>query len=572
MEHPTVSWVVKMIEGIVALCLGTSVRVTWLGQAGATAYSDDDQIYLPNPIGETHQEYESLLVMTMQEVAKHFTQEVATSHPEVSPDAQPYAFALEAARIKTVMAQTFMAVTAMLDDAARHRSQSTTPEQGDPSSQLQGGESSQPQADDASEGTHPDQTGEAEPMATQGGQAEPGSQSRGEDATDDEPMATSQGEGNSAGPEGESHPAPSSDQQGAGGSAEKPTNQESADAQAAGSQGGDDAAPVEPVADEGAMSDQLEQTAADAALADEGNEPLTGHAEGRESGNEADPCSDVEDRAAMVVPLAVIDREGEPSAEAITMLCELGGGEFVQCQAPEANSLLSGVSGHLVGVLLRAFQDRRRRPFLRAHSGRDLAISHAWKFKHLGDARVFRRKTLACGVDAAVSILLDTSSSMAKRMIQAVSVTYALALAFQRIPGVKTSIDVFPGPGVAFEEILKFKQNINSARRRLEMVAAGGGTPTGSAMRARLQQLLATRAEKKVMIVVTDGQPNLNEQSLTMEMVSEAQANDVSVIGIGIDAKIGSFFPHHVDVNSVDELASALEALFKSELAGLLAA
>ena len=575
MEHATVSWVVKMIEGIVALCLGSSVRVTWLDQVNAAAHSDDDHIYLPNPSGEDAQQYERLLMVTLREVEKHYRAKLAAGSPDTSPEALVYAFALDEARIKTAMAQTFMAVAAMLAAVANQAGE-TQPTMGDePGPQQQGSQetplpketaSSPPQGGDSgasaegqcdgdgnvAEGVDPDQAGEAPTGAA--------------------PTGVSQGAESEAASKGDGDPSTSPDPQGDGGGGNSPQAPISTDEEIVGARAvkDDDAEPS--VALE-TQAVEPEQAAAAAEPVGECKGPVLAPGEVPEMTVAPDPSREHQERVAEMSSTDLAETDAGPNQDVTALLCETGGGELVQCRAAEANSLLSGVSGHLVGVLLREFQDRRRRPFLRASSGRDLAIAHAWKFKQLGDSAVFRRKSLACGVDAAVSILLDTSGSMRSRMAQAANVTYALALAFQRIPGVQTSVDVFPGPGVPFEEVLQFKQNINSAKGRLEMVEAGGGTPTGSAMQARLPKLLATRAEKKVVIVVTDGQPNYgDEQSLTHAVVGEAARHGVTVIGIGINAEVGDYFAHHVDVESVDDLASALDALFKGELAALLAA
>lgn len=253
------------------------------------------------------------------------------------------------------------------------------------------------------------------------------------------------------------------------------------------------------------------------------------------------------------------------------LLC--AGDGYAEPDLEGTNSLLTGVQAKLVTVLLREFQDKRPRNFLRATSGHKIAAGQFWRFKKLGDTRVFRGRTLACGVDTAASILLDRSKSMEDSIEEAARVTYALAQAMQRIPGMQVSIDVFPAVEDVSEEVLGFKQNVRAAHRKLETLVADGGTPTGSALARRLPRLLGTNATRKLMLVINDGHPcGKGERPLTVEMLAAARARGVEVIGIGIGVDLSDLFEVSVTVDSVAELASAFEALFKGELAPRLAA
>ncbi len=62
--------VIRAIEGITALCLGSSDCVIWIEQSDAAAFCDDEAIYLPLPTGKNDQEYELLLALALREIAK----------------------------------------------------------------------------------------------------------------------------------------------------------------------------------------------------------------------------------------------------------------------------------------------------------------------------------------------------------------------------------------------------------------------------------------------------------------------------------------------------------------------
>jgi len=76
------------------------------------------------------------------------------------------------------------------------------------------------------------------------------------------------------------------------------------------------------------------------------------------------------------------------------------------------------------------------------------------------------------------------------------------------------------------------------------------------------------------MFVITDGRPNAREYPLAWLLINQAKDADVHLIGIGIgrEADVGSLFPNHLTVQTVEELPRALEALFKSDVAERLAA
>ncbi|MDO9100078.1 MAG: VWA domain-containing protein [Caldisericota bacterium] len=236
-------------------------------------------------------------------------------------------------------------------------------------------------------------------------------------------------------------------------------------------------------------------------------------------------------------------------------------------------SLLDAVPARLVTVLLRELQDLKRRPFIRAAAGAKVAVSQVWKLKRLGDVRVFKKRVAASGIDAAVSILLDRSESMEQNGFEAaVEVVHAFILALQRISGVRTSLDVFPGTHASSEQVLAFKQNLNAVSSRLRSIVPSGGTPTGTALATRLTLLLATRAEKKAIVVVTDGQPHPAELPLARAVIAQAVAEGVDVIGIGIGIEVGHLFPMSINVSNVGELPDALAELFQGNFAQRLAA
>jgi hypothetical protein len=235
---------------------------------------------------------------------------------------------------------------------------------------------------------------------------------------------------------------------------------------------------------------------------------------------------------------------------------------------------LPPVPGRLVSVLLRELQDRRHRPSRLASSGPRVDASRMWRLGALGDTKLFRKRAKVHGIDAGVSVILDRSGSMDQEMERAAGVAYAMVVALQRISGVKTSIDVFPGTDSPISEILAFRQNPRQVKSVLESISADGGTPTGQALSTRLKSLLDLRCEKRVIFVITDGQPDSGQMPILSAALRTAVDTDVMVIGIGLGTcpELGRLFKTFITVEDVEQLPAALEALFRTNVMDCLTA
>lgn len=245
-----------------------------------------------------------------------------------------------------------------------------------------------------------------------------------------------------------------------------------------------------------------------------------------------------------------------------------GAGCGLATETGDDDRTLTGVPGRLVGVLQRELHEQRRRPTRLASAGHRIDASRLWRLKRLGETNVFRRRAYAPGIDAAVEILLDRSGSMDAQMGEAANVTYALALALQRITGVQTAVDVFPGADGSVESVLAFKESAHRANQRLSTIKASGGTPTGAALATVLPRLLQAKCLKRLLFVITDGMPNAGQFILTKEKIAEAASQGVTVVGIGIgaEAKVEALFQHNIKVEMIADLPQELEQLFKSSL------
>lgn len=457
---------------------------------------------------------------------------------------------------------------------------------GEPDANPQGGDEGDG-AGDTAENTGAEGGDEQQDKSSgAGGDAQQPDASQAEGPAEQDSAAESQdGQGSGA---GASEPTPSDGAEGgqsgaqAGGSGGSPVNGDGGQSEPAGEPSGE---PDGDIAPRDLLSDALAKLKGHAQAKDYSAQA----AEILEAATEAEPVSeaaiaamrevmesqdpDTEQLlAAAATPAEVVEQAGAEQGEDLSaVLC--GGDELAVAEDNASRSLLDAVPARLVSVLLRELQDLKRRPFLRAASGAKVAASQVWKLKRLGDVRVFKKRAPASGIDAAVSILLDRSDSMQDNGFEAaVEVVHAFILALQRISGVRTSLDIFPGTVAASEQVLEYKQNLNAVSKRLRSITPDGGTPTGTALATRLELLLATRAEKKVIVVVTDGQPHFEELPLAHAVIARALAQGVDVIGIGIGIEVGHLFPMSINVREVGDLPDALTELFQGDFAKRLAA
>jgi hypothetical protein len=681
--------VVRAIEGITALCLGSSDCVLWIDQPDAAAFCDDEAIYLPQPIGKHEQEYQLLLALALREIAKLWFTKAAV-FAATDAGTLPFAAVLEEVRLKARLSREFRGAPEIFNRAVaiasdlhvvrlgkseRHPAevQVLTIWAAAHEALLETAETSESRETFeamALEWTGPLKLQQAIDLAVQAPTLKSSQQAvalgaRIRDLLQDhetDGMPAPQGEGvdQSKDPKGRSDGVEADDHPGERGERSQ-DDDESANGDGDGSSGasaqpsadpGDAATetpqPTEP-RDNGSSDPGHEAGAGDATDAGRGATPQAseredaGSADAASPGTEKDasergggssstdtrgpvgidPLSDalamlkghersrdVSSMAAVFqaqameaatapvsnsgmqtlrelldAPVSSIEAfaeaasagfgespwDGDDAPAGLAVLLDAGGGP-AGMRDDAGRTLLPGIPGKLVTVLLRALQALRRKPFLVSAAGPRVATSQLWRLKQLGDTRVFKKRAGAIGVDAAISVLLDRSGSMQEHGFeQAVEVTQAFLLALQRINGVRTSLDVFPGTESVSEEILAFGRNVGASRDRLAAIEPDGGTPTGSAIAHRLRLLLAIRADKRLMVIITDGKPDAPEVALTEAVIAQAGTLGVQVIGVGIGVALGHLFPASVSVNSVAELPDALAALFENELARRLA-
>ena len=286
---------------------------------------------------------------------------------------------------------------------------------------------------------------------------------------------------------------------------------------------------------------------------------------------QADPSCPLEELVeASLVALAAGDSNegGEPAAEGAS---EGAGMSLASAPAGPVAVLetrLQGVQSRLVTVLQRELQDKRRRPTRAAYGGRVMA-QRFWRLGAMGDTKVFVHRQPAAGIDAAATVLLDSSDSMDLQLTVAAEVTMAFSLALQRL-GVRTRVARFPGTDTVTETIQRFGESARSCVHRCAELQASGGTPIGAAVALETPALIEQRKLKNVLAVVTDDQPG--DKATLVAAIERARELDILVVGVGIGCDIRMWIPNSVSVQTVNELPDALARLFRENITEKLAA
>ncbi len=191
-----------------------------------------------------------------------------------------------------------------------------------------------------------------------------------------------------------------------------------------------------------------------------------------------------------------------------------------------------------------------------------------------GNAKVFLRKGERVGVNTAVHILIDSSGSMNCREMQLASqACFAVASALHGIKGISVGVTTFPGERGVYEgsqrehwetvtPILRHHEKMHT---RFAMSGAGN-TPLDSALWWTMQQLHPMPESRKMILIITDGQPD--DSQLAQTAIAEARKFGLEVYGIGIaNASILSLLPDTSSViNSITELAPSMFGILQRAL------
>ncbi|MBU2964933.1 VWA domain-containing protein [Amphritea sp. 2_MG-2023] len=210
--------------------------------------------------------------------------------------------------------------------------------------------------------------------------------------------------------------------------------------------------------------------------------------------------------------------------------------------------------------MVQSSQDNRnhaKRHGLRVATHR-LAASQA------GESRLFIQRQPRIAPNAAVHLLVDISGSMGKPIGEgnrkyfhvANEAALALAMALEGIPGVVPAVSYFPGIHQEVSIALLPKQSVRHRAACFDQKPRGC-TPMAQAMWFAASSLLAQKQKRKLMIVLTDGDPD--NWAATHDIVDRCRRSGFELLGIGIQTRsVEKFFPQSIVINDVKDLKREL--------------
>ena len=175
--------------------------------------------------------------------------------------------------------------------------------------------------------------------------------------------------------------------------------------------------------------------------------------------------------------------------------------------------------------------------------------------------KVFKRRNEVDGIDTAVVLLLDVSSSMfmdgpydkvlhkATRIVTATQACIALLDTLGRAQ-VATAVLTF-GTCVAVQKT--FEMPAKKGIEALRHVADGGGTDDYFGVRYAHKLLLNRSEQRKICFVLTDGD---GRTKLCREQVEVGERLGITTIGLGIQHNVGHVYPQHASVQDLSQLGS----------------
>ena len=178
----------------------------------------------------------------------------------------------------------------------------------------------------------------------------------------------------------------------------------------------------------------------------------------------------------------------------------------------------------------------------------------------IGDNRLFCKRSEAVTVDATVHLCLDISSSMASRMVLAREAVLALAYALNQINGVTVSVSAYPGKNDSgVFEVMKSNNRLQDVAAVLSALNAHDSTPMAAGLWHAVHQVLHAKAERRLIIMITDGAPDCDHHQPVMDLVKRCEQSDIEVSGLGINVNsVKQIFPRSMVITQLHELKSAL--------------
>lgn len=213
-------------------------------------------------------------------------------------------------------------------------------------------------------------------------------------------------------------------------------------------------------------------------------------------------------------------------------------------------------------------QSQQRKASITKRTGRSINTRHLCRVVN-GDTRVFNQRADKQAPNTAVHILVDMSSSMnssgdsyKSQAEIAQEAAIAIALALDAIQGANPAVTAFGGySNDPVRKIVGHGQRVKSQYKKFG-ASTWGCTPMAEAIWYGANELSKTKENRKMLIVITDGEPD--EFGPCKSVIGLCERSHVEVIGIGIKTNsVARLFKQNIVISDAKDLKGTLFSLMR---------
>ena len=228
----------------------------------------------------------------------------------------------------------------------------------------------------------------------------------------------------------------------------------------------------------------------------------------------------------------------------------------------EAISASSKMRAKMMGHL----QSVKRQPITFGSSGKKLVTNRLYKIG-LDDIKIFKRKAETQSVNTAIVIAIDASGSMEGSEYLTNPCAYAIHHALYGIKGASVCSVLFQGSGGSKKHpnvkiVTGFTEKPMSENFNID---PDGGTPTPTCIWAARNMLLERKEKRKILLLITDGDPNSVSQTNAATKSAEKAGIEVAAIGINTEC-VKKLWKASKCIKTIQELPPAMFEVMESIL------
>lgn len=185
--------------------------------------------------------------------------------------------------------------------------------------------------------------------------------------------------------------------------------------------------------------------------------------------------------------------------------------------------------------------------------------------------RIFQRKAGVAGINTSVHLLLDVSGSMQNEIGLVNKIGFAVADVLYDMKGINVGVTAFPGPGLpdtrfTVTPVLRHGEKMHTQFG----LHCTGSTPMGEALWWVMQQMITQDEPRKLVIIVTDGDPD--NKANTKEAIRVGRSFGFEYFGIGVGNQAGGILTLLPGTSQVilriEDLGVALFTVLRNSLTG----